>query len=50
MNSSNDFALKLFIMAAPVRLELTTHGLTAKKSIFEVAESLYFKGIQRVFI
>ena len=37
-------------MAAPVRLELTTHGLTAKKTLFYVAESLYFKGIQRVFI
>ena len=28
-------------MAAPVRLELTTHGLTAKKTLFEDAESLY---------
>ena len=35
-------------LAAPVRLELTTHGLTAIKTNFQRAESLYFQGFQRI--
>ena len=48
MNISNRKLFKMFILAAPVRLELTTHGLTASplKST-KNATILYFKGIQR---
>ena len=34
MNILNSFLLKMFILAAPVRLELTTHGLTVRCSTY----------------
>ena len=44
MNISNSFLFKMFILAAPVRLELTTHGLTGQRTLFESLKAFILKG------